>query len=102
MAPKASYAANTALGGASTELKELVKAMHEAGIEVILDVVFNHTGEAEPGRPTYSWRGLDESTYYMRDSASGRYLDFTGCGNTVNCNHPVTGSHHRITAALGC
>ena len=90
VAPKASYAANTALGGASTELKELVKAMHEAGIEVILDVVFNHTGEAEPGRPTYSWRGLDESTYYMRDSASGRYLDFTGCGNTVNCNHPVT------------
>jgi isoamylase len=90
MAPKASFSADGSAGGAAYELKSLVKAMHEAGIEVILDVVFNHTGEAEPGRPTVAWRGLDEPGYYMCDEETGRYLDFTGCGNTVNCNHPAT------------
>ena len=70
------------------EFREMVDAFHDAGIEVILDVVFNHTAEGGEGGPTYSFRGLDNSLYYMLDE-QGRYLNFTGCGNTVNSNHPV-------------
>jgi glycogen operon protein len=67
----------------------MVKALHEAGIEVILDIVFNHTGEGRENGPTCSFRGLDNKTYYLLDPATGKYLDFSGCGNTLRCNHPV-------------
>ena len=71
------------------EFKEMVKALHEAGIEVILDVVFNHTGEGDERGATFCFRGLDNPTYYLLDPKTGRYLNFSGCGNTMNCNHPV-------------
>ncbi len=88
-APKSGYAASGALGGEVREFREMVKALHEAGIEVILDMVFNHTGEGEEDDPALSLRGLDNATYYLMDRKSGRYLDFSACGNTLNCNHPV-------------
>jgi isoamylase len=86
--PKAGFAATGRHGTPVAELKELIRALHEAGIEVILDVVFNHTAEGGDGGPTLSFRGIDNKTYYMLDS-QGRYANYTGCGNTVNCNHPV-------------
>ena len=67
----------------------MVKALHAAGIEVILDVVFNHTGEGNEQGRTLSFRGLDNSIYYMLDPQTGAYANYSGCGNTVNCNHPV-------------
>jgi len=88
-APNAAYSSNRADGEQVREFKLLVKAMHEAGIEVILDVVFNHTAEGDEHGPTWSFRGIDNSTYYMVDPETGRYLNFSGCGNTVNCNNPV-------------
>jgi glycogen operon protein len=69
--------------------KAMVKAMHAAGIEVLLDMVFNHTSEGDERGSTQSLRGLDNSIYYMLDAASGSFLNFSGCGNTLNCNHPV-------------
>jgi glycogen operon protein len=71
------------------EFKRLVKAMHEAGIEVILDMVFNHTAEGADDGPTWSFRGIDNATYYILDPETGKYLNYSGCGNTVNCNNPV-------------
>jgi isoamylase len=85
-APKAAYAAQA--GQQVRELKQMVKAFHQAGIEVILDVVYNHTGEGNENGPTLSFRGLDNVIYYMLDR-EGRYCNFTGCGNTLQCNHPV-------------
>ena len=70
------------------EFKEMVKAFHRAGIEVILDVVYNHTCEGNENGPTISFRGLDNAIYYMLDK-EGRYYNFSGCGNTLNCNHPL-------------
>ena len=70
------------------EFKGMVKLLHEAGLEVILDVVYNHTSEEGPGGPVSSLRGIDNSAYYRQDS-SGAYLDVTGCGNTVDFSHPV-------------
>lgn len=70
----------------------MVKALHKAGIEVILDLVFNHTGEMDETGPIFNLRGLDNSIYYMLDPVTGAYEDFSGCGNTVNCNHPVARS----------
>jgi len=87
-APKTGYAATGHLGTQVQELKSLIKALHDADIEVVLDVVFNHTAEGGENGPTYSFRGIDNRTYYMIDSL-GRYANYTGCGNTVNCNHPV-------------
>ncbi len=87
-APKAGFAATGVEGTQAQELKELIKALHEAGIEVVLDVVFNHTAEGGEGGPVISFRGIDNKTYYMLDS-QGHYANYTGCGNTVNCNHPV-------------
>src|SRR5262249_34515695 len=87
-APKAGYAAAGPLGLQGDELKSLVKELHLAGIEVILDVVFNHTAEGDERGPTLSFRGLDNRTYYML-TPDGHYLNFSGCGNTLNCNHPV-------------
>jgi isoamylase len=88
-APKASYAAAAPVGGQVHEFKTLVQALHTAGIEVILDLVFNHTGEGDVGCSPWSYRGLDNTTYYHTDPTTGRYRDYTGCGNTLNCNHPV-------------
>lgn len=90
--PMTRYAANG--GGplaASLEFKKMVKALHAAGIEVILDVVYNHTNEADDEHPyTTSFRGIDNKVYYMLDINSHvQLLNFSGCGNTLNCNHPV-------------
>jgi len=87
-APKAGYAATGRLGMQVDELKTLVKELHEHGIEVILDVVFNHTAEGNELGPTISFRGIDNRTYYML-TPDGRYLNFSGTGNTMNCNNPV-------------
>jgi glycogen operon protein len=67
----------------------MVKALHRAGIEVILDVVFNHTAEGDHAGPTLSFRGIDNSTYYILEDGGSRYADYTGCGNTLNANHPI-------------
>jgi glycogen operon protein len=87
-ATKAAYAVNPEQSEPWLEFRRMVRAFHEAGIEVILDVVFNHTAEGGDDGPTYSFRGLDNCLYYMTDE-HGRYLNYTGCGNTVNSNHPV-------------
>jgi glycogen operon protein len=88
-APKASYAADREPGGAVREFKYLVREMHAAGIEVFLDLVFNHTGEGRLQDRTTSLRGIDNATYYMADPVTGEYRNYSGCGNTLNCNHPV-------------
>jgi glycogen operon protein len=87
-AAKAAYASNPERSAPWEEFRGMVQAFHDAGIEVILDVVFNHTAEGGENGPTYNFRGLDNSLYYMLDP-QGRYLNFTGCGNTVNSNHPM-------------
>ncbi|WP_433273433.1 glycogen debranching protein GlgX [Actinosynnema sp. CS-041913] len=87
-APKASYAATGARGLVVDELKNLVKQLHGAGIEVVLDVVFNHTAEGNEHGPTISFRGLDNRTFYML-TPQGEYYNFSGTGNTVDCNDPV-------------
>ncbi|PYE54792.1 glycogen debranching protein GlgX [Deinococcus yavapaiensis] len=87
-APKSGYAATGRLGMQVDELKQLVKDLHKAGIEVMLDVVFNHTAEGDHRGPTISFRGLDNSVYYML-TPEGYYFNFSGTGNTLNCNHPV-------------
>jgi isoamylase len=90
-APKASYADSGPGHGQLNEFREMVRTFHAAGIEVYLDVVFNHTGEGDERGRTLSFRGLDNNLYYMI-GPDGRYLNFSGCGNTVNCNHPVVRS----------
>ena len=87
-APKAAYAVNGRNGNQVREFKEMVKALHAAGIEVILDVVYNHTAEGGADGPSVSFRGIDNVIYYLLDPVTREYLNFTGCGNTVNCNHP--------------
>ena len=73
-----------------TGFRDMVKALHRAGLEVYLDVVFNHTAEGGRGGPTLSFRGIDNAVYYLLDSEDrSRYLDFSGCGNTLNSNHPI-------------
>ena len=87
-APKAAYAATGPNNTQVSEFREMVRAFHAVGIEVILDVVFNHTGEGDDRGRTYSFRGLDNDLYYML-GPNGEYLNFSGCGNTVSCNNPV-------------
>jgi len=87
-APMSRFASSSEPGAAVTEFKTLVKALHKAGIEVLLDVVFNHTAEGQFDGPVYSFHGLDEAAYYMIDP-DGTYPNWSGCGNTFNCNHPV-------------
>ncbi len=87
-APKAAYANNHELSGPWDEFRTMVDAFHETGLEVYLDVVFNHTAEGGDDGPTYSFRGLDNALYYMLD-ANGKYLNFSGCGNTFSNDHPV-------------
>ena len=86
--PKAGYAAAGALGMTAEELKNTVKKFHSNGIEVILDVVFNHTAEGNERGPYISYRGIDNKTYYLL-TADGYYYNFSGCGNTMNCNNAV-------------
>jgi glycogen operon protein len=91
-APHAAYATHTGrLGGNQVrEFKAMVRALHAAGIEVILDVVYNHTGEATPDGPILSFRGIDNCAYYRVDPANpARYLDYTGCGNTLDVRTPA-------------
>ncbi len=88
-APKGSYAWDKSPGGQVREFKEMVRELHKAGIEVILDIVFNHTAEGNEWGPSYSFRGLDNTLYYMLDANKRYYKNYSGCGNTVNCNHPV-------------
>jgi len=87
-APKAGYARTGAFGMEADEFKTMVREFHRHGIEVMLDVVFNHTAEGNERGPSISFRGLDNQTYYML-APGGYYLNFSGCGNTVNCNNPV-------------
>lgn len=87
-APKAGYAATGKFGMQVDELKTLIKELHKNGIEVILDVVFNHTAEGNERGPTISFRGIDNKTYYML-TPEGYYYNFSGTGNTLNCNNPV-------------
>jgi glycogen operon protein len=75
--------------GAVDEFRDMVKALHRAGIEVILDVVFNHTAEDDHTGPTLSFRGLDNSAYYILDADRSRYANYAGTGNTLNANHPI-------------
>ncbi len=91
-APKAAYAVSEEPGAAVAELQRLVDELHRAELEVVLDVVFNHTAEGAgaTGDPLHGWRGLDASAYYIAAPGSSAALDLTGCGNTVNTNHPVT------------
>ena len=87
-APKAGYAASALLGLEADELKTQIRHLHRNGIQVILDVVFNHTAEGNENGPVISYRGIDNRTYYML-TPNGQYYNFSGCGNTMNCNNPV-------------
>ena len=91
-APKGSYASTDTEGGQVREFKEMVRELHSAGIEVILDVVFNHTGEGSELGPTISFRGWDNSIYYLLERDKRFYTNYSGCGNTMNCNHPLVRS----------
>jgi isoamylase len=88
-APDPRYAASGP-DGAVHEFQEMVRALHAAGIEVILDVVYNHTAEGNQHGPTLSFRGIDNISYYRLDKNGAHYIDFTGCGNSLNVNHPRT------------
>ncbi|MGB0061484.1 glycogen debranching protein, partial [Candidatus Binatus sp.] len=88
-APDIRFASGNALGGSVAEFKSMVKAFHRAGIEVILDVVYNHTGEGDETGPTICFRGIDNANYYrLRSDGSGRCEDFTGTGNSLALTHP--------------
>ncbi|NDL66128.1 glycogen debranching protein GlgX [Anaerotalea alkaliphila] len=86
--PNTAYAAGFELNREGDELKSLIKKLHENGIEVILDVVFNHTAEGNEDGPYISFKGFDNNVYYML-TPDGQYYNFSGCGNTLNCNHPI-------------
>lgn len=88
-APNSGYASVKRDADPVIEFKKMVRSFHEAGIEVILDVVFNHSAEGNQLGQTQSFRGIDNSIFYMLDRRTGRYLDYSGCGNTLNCNHPI-------------
>ncbi|MCC6665203.1 MAG: glycogen debranching protein GlgX [Polyangiaceae bacterium] len=88
-APHRGYAVGEQPGSQVAEFKQMVKALHAAGIEVILDVVFNHTCEGNELGPVLSFKGLENRVYYMMGNGGSYYMNFSGCGNTVNGNHPV-------------
>ena len=84
--PNASYAAAEEVNNEGKELKELIRELHENGIEVILDVVFNHTAEGNENGPFFSFKGFDNNIYYLL-TPEGNYYNFSGCGNSLNWNH---------------
>jgi isoamylase len=88
-APKGSYSSAGGCGQQKLEFKEMVRLLHAAGIEVILDVVFNHTAEADQRGPTLCWRGIDNAIFYTLAEEKRSYRNYTGAGNTINANHPV-------------
>jgi glycogen operon protein len=88
-APHHAYSSRKGALGALDEFRDMVKALHRAGIEVILDVVFNHTSEGGADGPTFCYRGLANQTYYILEPDRSRYADYTGCGNTLNANQPI-------------
>lgn len=86
--PMHRFGSSSIYGAAAIDFKKMVKELHKNGIEVLLDVVYNHTAEGSMQGPTFSFRGIDNTAYYMVDH-EGKYRDYTGCGNTLNANHPV-------------
>ena len=88
-APKESYASRKQAGAQVSEFKTMVRGLHAAGIEVILDIVFNHTAEGDHTGPTLNFRGLDNRIYYLLEADRRYYKNYSGTGNTLNCNHPV-------------
>lgn len=88
-APHQAYSSRQDPLGPIAEFREMVKALHRAGIEVILDVVFNHTSEGKDDGPTLCFRGIDNPTYYILEGVRSRYADYSGCGNTLNANNPI-------------
>jgi glycogen operon protein len=88
-APHQDYSSRRDPVGAVDEFRDMVKAVHQAGIEVILDVVFNHTAEGDHSGPTLSFRGFDNATYYLLEPDRSRYSNYSGTGNTLNTNHPI-------------
>jgi isoamylase len=91
-ASQSTYCLDSKSAGHLNEFRDLVKALHKAGIEVILDVVFNHTDEGNHQGPTYCFKGIDNHSYYLLVPWDLQYyMDYSGCGNTFNCNHPMTG-----------
>jgi glycogen operon protein len=88
-APHRAYSSRQDSLGPTEEFRDMVKALHQAGIEVILDVVFNHTAEGDHRGPTLSFRGLDNNSYYILESDRSRYANYSGTGNTLNANHPI-------------
>ena len=89
MAPHAGYATQPDPIVAANEFRDLVKALHRDGIEVILDVAFNHTAESDHTGPTFGFRGIENVAYYILQEDKRLYADYSGCGNTVNCNHSI-------------
>jgi glycogen operon protein len=90
-APQCSYCESPEIGTHLAEFRDMVKALHKAGIEVILDVVFNHTSEGDHRGPTINFRGFANSVYYQLSQQDRQYyMNFSGCGNTINANHPIT------------
>jgi isoamylase len=92
-APKASYSSSGGVGQQKLEFKVMVQAFHRAGIEVFMDVVFNHTAEGNEQGPTLCFRGIDNTIFYMLADDKRSYRDYTGTGNTINANHPVVRDH---------
>src|SRR5205814_8584693 len=88
-APHQAYSSRQDPLGPIDEFRDMVKALHRAGIEVILDVVFNHTAERDHDGPTLSFRGLDNVTYYILEHDRSRYANYAGTGNTLNANQPI-------------
>ena len=86
--PNTSYSSENEYNREGNELKQMIRVLHEHGIEVILDVVFNHTAEGNEQGSAFSFKGIDNNVYYML-TPDGSYFNFSGCGNTFNCNHPV-------------
>ncbi|ADL50859.1 glycogen debranching protein GlgX [Clostridium cellulovorans] len=89
-APTSNYCVNPEFGKHLNEFRDMVKALHKAGIQVILDVVFNHSNEGNDKGPVINFKGLDNSIYYyLNQDSKEYYFDYSGCGNTMNCNHPI-------------
>ena len=88
-APHCGYSSRQDPLGAITEFRDMVKALHRSGIEIILDVVFNHTAEGAHDGPTFCFRGLENETYYLLNEDRSKYADYSGTGNTLNANHPI-------------